>query len=319
MTYRVALLALVLLLTISKTANTQQSETHSTETGLAIEVRTLRKASPSYQPVHSNYRPTGGTWYTQFDRIDSGKPETAESLIRVRIVPYLDGDQVKVVVSVIRGRFHEAEDIVGRHSVREGERFETDELKLFGIVPFTISVIRVSILASDAPLIENHTSSLRVVRVEPLISTFPKYRITAYNSATKKILALKLEIWAGGKLQSSGLPHEREGEALFQPSSYGELLVPVPVRAKEGTSGYTPIPISNPAIVFGGLVFDDGSYEGDIQLAATFGSFTLGRTIELRRITSLLDKTLAPGTEVPSPSDFRSQLSGLSYQVPPGT
>src|SRR4030095_13755357 len=115
-------------------------------------------------------------------------PAGAQPIQAVRIVPFLDEEAVRITVSVLRGeKFHDTEDQVASYSVRENERVTLTALKDFGIEPFEIRVVRVAPQTSELPTIVNNTKSLEVIGIEPLISTFPLYKLTLHNLSHKNI------------------------------------------------------------------------------------------------------------------------------------
>jgi len=86
------------------------------------------------------------------------------------------------------------------------------------------------------------------------------------------------------------------------------------VNAETAAGGYEPSAPPAQQIVVESLVFEDGSYEGELKPAAMFLGFVVGRRIELRRILPLLDQALAASDAVSASETLRSQLSSLSYE-----
>lgn len=87
-------------------------------------------------------------------------------------MPYLEDDQVRVVVSLLRGKFHEVEETVATYHRRENGEFTVAELKDFGIQPFGIKVVRIGPQMTDLGPTVIRTRSLQLVGIEPMAATF---------------------------------------------------------------------------------------------------------------------------------------------------
>jgi hypothetical protein len=77
-----------------------------------------------------------------------------------------------------------------------------------------------------------------------------------------------------------------------------------------GGAGYTPDTPPNQEIVMTTVVFDDGSYEGDAETAASFRAFQLGRKIQVARLVELLQQA-SDSTD----RDAATALESLKTQV----
>jgi hypothetical protein len=298
----------------------QQTLSRSSETGLALEVVFLPGEPPAYQPLSLSPSRKGGTWYGRFGRIAGWQlPQGALPIDAVRIVPHIEGEVVRINVSVLRAKFHDAENMVATYSAREGEQITVTPLESYGVQPFEIKVIRVAPTTSNFPLIINQTKSVEVVGIEPLIATFPRYKLTLHNLADKNIAALSVQIRSTGKTEMSGLPFGRDGEPLIKAREFGELVEPLATRAQPSPAGYTPSLPPAQQIVITSLVFEDGSYEGEVGPAARYRAFVMGDRIELSRVVPVLESFLAAtDTGSASPEKLRLQLESLSCDVDEG-
>ena len=292
----------------------QQLQSRPTETGLALEVTYLEGRPPSYQPVPWSNMPRGGTWYALFGRVKGWHlPAGSQPTKAVRVVPYLEGDTVKVTVSVLRGiKFQDVEDMVASYGVRENEELSVAALKKFGVKPFAIKVIRVAPQVSDFPSIVNNTKSVEVVGIEPMVSSFPRYKLSLHNLSDKNISALKVHILVDGKRSITLMPQGDDGEHLIKARSNSELKVPLQTRAQATPGGYEPASPHDQQIVIASLVFEDGTYEGEAESAATYLGFAAGRKTVMKRVLPLLESALLTST---SPEQLRMQLSALSYDA----
>jgi hypothetical protein len=214
---------------------------------------------------------------------------------------------------VLRGQFHDAEDRVASYKARAGEEITVTELEAFGVEPFVIKVIR-TFTSSDVPTTLNKTKSVAVVGIEPLIATFPRYKLSLHNLSDKNISALSINIMGQGQVRKTGMPQGDYGEPLIKSRESAGLNESLAINAETSAAGYEPSAPPAQQIVVESLVFEDGSYEGELKPAAMFLGFVVGRRIELRRIMPLLDQALSASDAVSASETLRSQLSSLSYE-----
>lgn len=307
------ILAIVFTLSFFEYSSAQSQQARPSATGLAVEVTYFEGRGPAYEPVRRTKLPRGeGSWFGLFGRVKEWQlPTGAQPVSAVRVVPYLDGDTVKVTVSVLRGeKFLDVEDIVGTYTVRENEGIAIDSLRDFGVEPFKLKLIRVAPQTPEVPTVLNKTSSLEVVGIEPIVATLPRYKLTLHNLSEKNVSAIRINTMRDGNLSLSGMPQGEEGKPLVEAGSFKELNEMMVTRAETTAAGYSPAAPRGQQIVLATLVFEDGSYEGDPEPAATYRGHTIGNRAELKRIVGLLEDALASSSSI---EKVRTQLSNLSY------
>jgi hypothetical protein len=259
-------------------------------TRLALEVTFYPGRNPTYQTVPVGK--TKGTWYSLFGRIPSWQPPIEARLTRaVRIVPSVEGDAVRIVVSLLSGeKALEHELQIASYLIRENERISADELKQFGIEPFGIKLVRVAPnLTAVPPVILKGVTSIVVMNAVAIDATLPAYKITLFNQSSKNIVGLAADIVTGDKLELGGRPREPEGQPLVLAGKNYDLLMPAPIRARETSGGFEPATLSESQIVISAVVFDDGTYEGEAENAATIRAFRAGEKTEIPRLLATLD------------------------------
>ena len=307
------ILAIVFTLSFFEYSSAQSQQARPSATGLAVEVTYFEGRGPAYEPVRRTKLPRGeGSWFGLFGRVKEWQlPTGAQPVSAVRVVPYLDGDTVKVTVSVLRGeKFLDVEDIVGTYTVRENEGIAIDSLRDFGVEPFKLKLIRVAPQTPEVPTVLNKTRSLEVVGIEPIVATLPRYKLTLHNLSEKNVSAIRINTMRAGNLSLSGMPQGEEGKPLVEAGSFKELNEMMVTRAETTAAGYSPAAPRGQQIVLATLVFEDGSYEGDPEPAATYRGHTIGNRSELKRIVGLLEDALASSSSI---EKVRTQLSKLSY------
>jgi hypothetical protein len=262
-------------------------------TRLALEVTFYPGRKPAYQNVPAGQ--TQGAWYALFGRISSWRPPVEARVTKaVRIVPLVEADGVRIVVSLLSGeKALENEEQVTSYLIKENEKISTEELKQFGIEPFGIKLIRVApALTPVPPVILKGVTAIIVMNAEAVDATLPTYKITLFNQSSKNIVGLAVDVVTGDKIEMSGRPREPYGEPLVMAGKNYELRVLAPVRAQEIPGGLEPTTLSNAQILITTAVFDDGTYEGEAESAATIRAFRAGEKMEIPRLIARLDTAL---------------------------
>lgn len=108
------------------------------------------------------------------------------------------------------------------------------------------------------------------------------------------------------------MPQGKQGEPLIKANGSYELKQDLPPLAHPAPQGYTPTPSPFQHIVIESVVYEDGTYEGEAQPAATYLGFAAGRKTELERIVPVLESAL---TASQSLEELRLQLTSLTYDV----
>lgn len=314
------LLILVCFLVSPKVLVGQESA--PTPTRLALEVTYYPGRKPAYQTVQVADSQKPGTWYALFGHIASWRPIAGAPVIRaVRLVPRIEGDAVRVIVSTMWGeKALNNEQRVASYLIRENEKINIEELRQFGIEPFGIKLIRVApSLTPVPPVILKGVASLVVINAVSVDTTLPSYRITLFNQSGKNIVGLAVDEVTGKKIETTAKPREQYGQVLVAAGKTYELQVPAPVRAQETPNGYAPGTLSNPEILIKAVVFEDGTFEGDPESAAEIKGYRAGEKMELPGLIAAVDKALtAPSANVSEAlRDLEVEVSSLSSDVDP--
>jgi len=283
-------LLLICLLCLPGSLAAQQSPP---PTRLALEVTFFPGRKPAFQAVPAVK--TRGTWYASFGRIASWQPPIEARVPRaVRIVPSVEGDAVRVVVSLLSGeKAFDHEEQIGNYLIRENEKISADELQQFGIEPFGIKLVRVAPNVTPVPpVILKGVTSIVVENAVAVDETLPAYKITLFNQSTRNIVALAADVVTGDKVELGGRPREPEGQPLALAGKSYDLLMPAPIRAREAPGGFEPATLSGTQVVISAVVFDDGTYEGDAESAFAVTAFRAGEKMEIPRLLPALDSAL---------------------------
>ncbi len=309
------LFSLFILFTIGLTvsaANVFAQQNPSAPTRLALEVTFYPGRKPAYETVPGPDSKPSGAWFGLFSHVASWQaPAGAQQVEAVRVLSRVEGDAVRVIVSTLSGRKAlENEQRVGTYLIRETEKISIDELRLFGIEPFEIKLIRVNPnIAPVPPLILKGVESVVVVNAMAKETTLPSYRIILRNQSNKNIVALGVDVVAGGKVQITSKPRGIDGQPLIATGKEYWLHIAAPNRAQPTPGGYVPTSPSDQQIQIKAAVFDDGTFEGDAEAAAAVRGYQAGEKMELPRLIPLLENALN------SNADLTEGLRNLESQV----
>ena len=290
----VAFAALVLMSQIIVAQpSSQPKQIASAPTGLALEITYSKGLPPAFSPVAGGCCKPSGAWYSLFGRTppDASAPVSLP-VQAVDVRSRLEGEFVRITVSVFLGvRFFDKKEEVATYELKENEGVKADALTRFGVEPFDIKVVRVNPNLSYTPSVLIKAESISVVGIELRNTTLPSYKLTLHNTSNKSVVAIAVNVFAGNKLQASSLPQGIDGRTLIKAGGLEEITVSALYRAQRTSEGYRPEPQPNQEIVITSVVFDDGSFEGDAQMAAPFTAFVAGRKIQIAKLIALMDAT----------------------------
>jgi len=313
---RIRLVTLFTLLTIGLTvsaANVFSQQAPAGPTGLALEITYYPGRAPAYQNVPAADSQASGGWFGNYARPASWKaPADAPPAEAVRIISRVEGDAVRVTVSILSGsKAFENEQAVGTYLIRETGKIRIEELKNFGIEPFEIKLTRVNPnVPLVPPVVLKGVESVVIINSMAKETTLPSYRIILRSQSNKNIVALRADIVAGGKIQTISKPRGIDGQPLIPAGKEYWLTVAAPNRAQPVPGGYVPTSPSDQEIQIKAAVFDDGTYEGDAETAALVYGYLAGEKMELPRLIPLLENALNSGD-----GDLMKGLKQLDSQV----
>ena len=293
----------------------------SAPTGLALEITYSKELPPAFSPVAGPCCKLGGAWYALFDRIPADVSSPVSLPVQaVDVRSKVAGELVRVTVSVFLGvRFFDKKEEVATYELRENEGVKAVALTKFGVEPFDIKVVRVNPNLSYTPSVLIKAESISVVGIELKNTTLPSYKLTLHNTSNKNVVAIALNVNAGNKLQASSLPQGIQGRTLIKAGGIEEITVSAAYQAQRTSEGHRPEPQPNQEIVITSVVFNDGSFEGDAKMAATFAAFVTGRKIQIPKLIALMDSTSnAPDLDVPAALEMlKRQAELLSTDAAP--
>lgn len=287
----------------------QSNRTNSQPIGLILEVTFHKENKPAYLPVSENASRAKGGLFSNFQRAVNWRQSAGSRPVSaVNIVSRLEGDAIKVKVSVIRGK----EEFVAEYTMRENEKIVVRDLTKFGIEPFEIRAVGLTLGALDLPLIVNKSNSLTVERLEPVDSEIPSLKLVLANNSEKEISALTYKVSVGKSLRSSGRPGNMDGKILIKPGEQFQVIIPNVGFGVKNSVGETVSLETNRTVTISAVVFEDDSFEGDDAEAAKFLVTKFARKIQIQKILALLEKTAETDSSL---EDLGSRAENLSIEV----
>jgi hypothetical protein len=224
-------------------------------------------------------------------RPDWKQPQDTAPLNRVRIRPVIDRDGVSIKIGAVFDdsqpadapgpKYGEKEQTIAAYFAREGDTITISEMGRFGFEPLVLRVVRYQPQpypepsAKILPEVVNALKSVAFVDLQSEEPSSHSYKLTLQNLAARSIVALTIAI------QQS---HTETIEGGLKP-----LMLPgATFKTSIGGIG-SPLPeTSRPTLVIMTVLFDDGSYEGDVVAAAEMAARSKGRQIQSARCLQLL-------------------------------
>ena len=320
---RFLVVAFTVLLLMCQVIVAQQPEQPSAPapTGLALEITYSKGRPPAFSPVAGSCCKPGGAWYGLFGRIPADASQPVSLPVQaVDVRSKVAGEFVRVTVSVFLGvRFFDKKEEVATYELKENEGVKAVGLTRFGVEPFDIKVVRVNPNLSYTPSVLIKAESISVAGIELKNTTLPSYKLTLHNTSNRDVVAIAINVFADNKLQASSLPQGIQGRTLIKAGSAEEITVRAAYQAQRTSEGFRPEPQPNQEIVVTSVVFNDGSFEGDAKMAATFTAFVTGRKIQVPKLIALMDTTSnIPDLNVPAALEMlKTQAELLSTDAEP--
>ncbi|HKS08683.1 MAG TPA: hypothetical protein VJS13_03990 [Pyrinomonadaceae bacterium] len=281
---------------------------------LSLEVDFNNSLPPSYISVRGADTKPRWIWAARFARIPNAQPDRDPLPVQaIRVESQFNGETADVKISLLRGRNgFEREDQVATYHVGLDEKITVKELKSFGLEPIDLTLLNTVPPLPPAPDFENHTMSVAIASVVSDNVPLPTYKLTFRNQTSKNIRALDLEVVSDGRPRTAHLWQNEFDRPIIESGALAEKIVPAVVPQKTVTA-YTPGTATNNTIIVHTVVFDDLTYDGDVQPACRYEAFVVGRRLWLKRVLPLIESELT--NEALSPKEFKEKFLSLTYRL----
>jgi hypothetical protein len=199
--------------------------------------------------------------------------------------------------------------VVSRALAQDGT-VTISETERFGIQPFQVRTIRAQPWSVGPPLITNKTQALNVDSVS---EARPTYTLKVRNVSHKAINAI----------HSYGLENDRKqggsGSSATPLIPAGRIFVIQQRFDLTEERLKTKAQATKREIVIAAVVFDDGSFEGEPDVAAEMAADMVGNRIQLTRVIPLLRKLAArPGGDSNELKMLQKDIAALPEDVDSG-
>ena len=243
--------------------------------------------------------------------VPPGKPIQA-----VRFESAVNGEMVDVKVTVLRGSAgFEQEDLVGVYQLAVGEQRSITDLDRFAIRPFRIRVTNSLPPLPPPPTFNNLTKALEIVSVQMENLPRPAYKLSFRNVSEKTIRAVKVDTTTDGRRGESIMYQGEDGRVFLQPGGSADrrLVVIRSVPTATGTAPGTPAVV---VINIRTVIFDDLSFEGEMEAACMMESSVMSGRLFLKQVLALLDQELEkPNSDhVAAAKQFKEKLSAWGVE-----
>ena len=242
----------------------------------------------------------------------------------LKLVFKIQGDSVLITASVFYGDFDRSrtpasldnlpQETVGSYSGKLNDSVQLSEMERFGLEPLTLKILTAQPQSSVRPQTLTKAPS---VQMEIVGEDRTFYKVALRNLSAKSVTALRVDmpenVGGTGQTADSGPP-----KALIAPGAAYEFgfAIPHSTTIVNGRHVENPLP---PFLTLEAVLFDDGSYEGDLQAAAELTAHRVGADAQRQRIHRLVDAILSD----PQPDDdarikrFQSDVAQLTEDPDP--
>ena len=226
-----------------------------------------------------------GMTLIQRQQLAINDPKLAADFTAVDVWADGEGNAIRVRLSIIYNDLSnqewwkdKKEKVAGSLLIREGESARLTELAQFGIEPFEMRAINarpVVVQPGEGPRIVNNTKSLEVVRLE---KSLDGYQIWLKNNSSKNVVAYTIST-GDRSLSAAGVV-------------YGNIRPAIAAGATSDEIRLYGATVEEDRITIPVVVFEDGSFEGDIKLAAQFLVSGEGIRIQAPHVLRMVEQTL---------------------------
>jgi hypothetical protein len=240
--------------------------------------------------------PTNG-WTPLFPKTADWRSPEGLPVYAINYRHAIEGDGVRVRISLFLGSARQREIHVANVFVPADNRIHVTALDAYGVEPVTLSLGPFEPRMLAPPRVENKTASLHIESVEMSDKARPGYHVSVRNHASKAVLTFFVDSFRDGKPALSSVRGEQDSR---------------PIVAVDETHSFflaTEHPLDLLRIT--GLMFEDGSIEGDPGGVATTRVRYLGRRLLLAEAISIL-REAAPGA---GDTDPRATIAALNARI----
>jgi hypothetical protein len=239
----------------------------------------------------------GGGEGGAFRHIKSWKPASGEAPV-ASIVFKIGRDADIVIVDLSVRLENEKVVAVATYRLRENDMVKTQELTKFGVEPLALKVVKAKPVFKDPlppipPRLENKTKAIEVVSFYQDAPPSDSFRLTLKNVSAKKVIALDFFMPSADGNGGSGQQSQGEpGHPLMLPGDVSVEFFGVGRSKRMTAEGWVPDVQLQRTLIIRTVVFDDGTYDGEVEPAAEVEARHRGQNLQRQQIIPLLQRAL---------------------------
>jgi hypothetical protein len=247
-------------------------------------------------------RPRGGSWTPKFPRQANPPPHDGLPLNALQVDFEVDRDVV-ITVSLKYGNPHQKTVKVA--TVRLGaDPVRVSDLERYGVDPIVLSLDDYSPTPLVQPTITS-ASPLLDVTVDLMRHDVPLYEVTLRNRAAQAVMAVSFKMLRGEMEVGSGRRKGNRSTPIVDAAS--ECTFTLQVGSGE-TPGFDRFDVK-------GILWSNGSVEGDPALKTSEQELTFGYAQQLRRVLAILQDAVPVNDTTLEPKSF-GQVRGAIEALP---
>lgn len=281
---------------------------------LALEIYYDATLPPAYLKVEGPEVKPHWIWMARFPTIPGWQlPQGAERINAVRVSAQWNGETAEVKVALLRGvNFYDVEETVSSYQTGLDEPVVITKLESYGIQPFKITLISPREAAPPPPTLENRTMSVEVLNIQSEGRPLAAYRATFRNLSTKKLAALRVEIYRGGRGPRTITFQGEDGRPLIASNGSISKYIPASVAEQRGESSTPSVAAAN-SVIISSAIFNDGTFEGMVQPACSYEMILFGRKAWLKGALKIIDEQRSQADDAESAQQLRENIVALRY------
>jgi hypothetical protein len=324
--FSIALVGLTVIACGSLAVAQRQPQPRPPASDFNLEISNTMEGQPAYVATVPGAGKHGGLIANyRLHRIPAWKPsaEAPAEVVALKIDAWLEEAAVRVEVLAYFGpappgprpadlaKLRKVK--VASRLIHENETVSLNETESFGIEPIGLRVLRARPWSIGPPEITNKTQTLNVTGIS---EERPLYTVATRNVSTKCIAAIQwYAVDNGRRAGGSGL----SGVCLIPAGRVFDIHQYFTLTEQAEAEGSQPQQPGKREIVIAALLFDDGTFEGEIDVATSMAARRAGMRIQYARIIQLFQAIAPTSAEGQSAvlSKLRSDVAALGEDVEP--
>lgn len=217
-------------------------------------------------------------WTPMFPKRAQWRSSDGLAVTGINYQHVLEDGGVSVTISVFLGSPPQKEIDVARVLVTPENPVRVTALEQFGVEPLTLSVGAFEPRLLPPPRVENKTAALHIESVEMSGGDRPGYHIAVRNDSKQPVVSFFVDSFRDGRPALSGRRGERDGSPVVRPGDRYTFFL--------GTEH--PLDLLRVT----GLMFEDGTIEGEPGDVAITRVVFAGRRLQLGKVVAIFQDAL---------------------------